>query len=111
MPVGGDSPHSQSQPLIPPLIAAHVAFRFRLFPEIRSDDASYGLGFEAERLELFGLSKRSFSGGGRGPFWRGAARVRFGVHRRISICLATNLARTSNSTLQRIPVFHVNTFV
>ena len=52
--MGGGRPHSQSQLSIPPPIAAHVAFQFRLFPEIRSDDASCGCGPDAERPELFG---------------------------------------------------------
>ena len=54
MPKGGDSPHLQSQPLIPPPIPAHIAFRFPLFPEIRSEDASCGCGLDAERPVLFG---------------------------------------------------------
>ena len=52
--MGSGSPHSQSQLSIPPPVAAHVVFQFRLFPEIRSDDASYGCGFDVKRLELFG---------------------------------------------------------
>ena len=63
MPKGGDSPYSRTQPLIPPPIAAHVAFQFRLFPEIRSDDASFGCGFDAERPELFGQGQPFFFGG------------------------------------------------
>lgn len=58
-----DSPRSQSHPLIPPPITAHVAFQLPLFPEIRSDDASYGCGLEAKRLELFGLGQAFFFGG------------------------------------------------
>ena len=61
--MGGDRSHSQSQPSIPPPIAADVAFQLPLFPVIRSDDASYGRGFEAERLELSGQGQASFFGG------------------------------------------------
>ena len=53
----------QSQPSIPPPIAAHVAFQLPLFPEIRSDDASFGCGFDAERPELFGQGQPFFFGG------------------------------------------------
>ena len=63
MPMGSDSPWSQSQPSIPPPFAGHVAFQLPLFPEIRSDDASYGRGFDAERPELFGLEQAFFFGG------------------------------------------------
>ncbi len=61
--MGSNSSHSQPQPSIPPPIAADVAFRLPLFPEIRSDDASYGRGFDAERLELFGQGQAFYSGG------------------------------------------------
>ena len=64
MPTGGDSPHSQSQPLIPPPTAAHVAFQFQLLSEIPPDDASYGRGFDVERPELFGQRQPFFFGGG-----------------------------------------------
>ena len=74
MPMGGGRPHSQSQPSIPPPFAGHVAFQLPLFPEIRSDVASFGCGFDAERPELFGQRQPFFFGGavednfGEGPY-------------------------------------------